>query len=160
MVHALARQHRTALERISARNYVEVPQRLHVDVALSARLFLFYITQIMRYLNGRVASATARPAMPLAMSLSLVSVVSNALRLRRLRIYPPVRSGRSDSLFQGPHAHAVTERRWWINDHSVVVLKPVEYLGFFRVALSDLDDSLDSFSILDDERAPVVGTAE
>lgn len=90
--HAHARLHRTALERISARYYVEVLQRLHVDVALSARPFLFYITQIMRDLdglNGRVASATARPAMPLAMSLSLVSVVSNALRLRRLRIYPP-----------------------------------------------------------------------
>lgn len=66
----------------------------------------------------------------------------------------------SDSLFQGAHAHAVAERGWWIHDHSVVVLKPVEYLGFFRVALSDLNGSLDSLSIVDDERAPVVGTAE
>ena len=60
----------------------------------------------------------------------------------------------------GAHAHAVTERSWRIGDDSVVVLKAIEYLCFFRVALSDLNDSLDSFSIFDDKRAPVIAAAE
>jgi hypothetical protein len=61
---------------------------------------------------------------------------------------------------QGAHAHAVTERGRRIDDHSVVVLKPIEHLGFLRVALSDLNDSLYSFSVLNDKRAPVTAAAE
>jgi len=41
-----------------------------------------------------------------------------------------------------------------------VVLKPIEHLGFLRVALSDLNDSLYSFSVLNDKRAPVTAAAE
>lgn len=61
---------------------------------------------------------------------------------------------------QGAHAHAVTERGRRIDDHGVVVLKPIEHLGFLRVALSDLNDSLYSFSVLNDKRAPVTAAAE
>ena len=118
--------------------------RLTTEMMVSSQLVickpvLFYITQITRRNGMCTALAT----------------------LKRPRVASaPGHSGRSDSLFQGAHAHAVAERGWWINDHSVVVLKPVEYLGFFRVALSDLNGSPDSLSIFDNERAPVVGTAE
>lgn len=58
------------------------------------------------------------------------------------------------------YVYVVVECGWWIYDYSVVVLKFVEYLGFFCVVLFDLNGLLDSFFIVDDECVLVVGIVE